>query len=129
MTNARFEHHEGKVVVVVDMTGVNRELADIKSMLRQVIGKEGQIMGKQDDIDASVAAVGTMVTDLRDSVVPGIAGAQTKLDQVIADLNAQGVDTSALASITADLADAKGSLDSTVANLVADPNIPTPPAV
>ena len=120
--------HCGKPLVVVietDDTELLAKIDRIEHKLDTVIKKENKIMGGQADIDASVAAVGDMVVDLRDAVVPGIAGAQAKLDEVIADLKTQGVDTSALAEVTAALTEARTGLDSTVAALVADPNIPT----
>lgn len=104
-------------------------LADIKRTLRIIISKEGTIMTQQDNIDAAVAAIGTAVADLRVQTA-AVQTAQVGLDAEIQALktaveNGEPVDTTALVAAGQALADATGQLDTTVAALVADPNIPT----
>lgn len=107
-------------------------LADIKRTLRIILTKEGNIMTAQEDIDATVTAIGAAVTDLQ-TQMGAVRTAQTAFDTEIQALEAavqagQPVDTTALAAAGQALADATGQLDATVSTLASDPNIPTAPA-
>jgi hypothetical protein len=75
-------------------------------------------MTAQDDINAAVAEDNTLLADLTTQTA-AIAAAQQAFATEIANLQSQGVDTSALDAANAQLAAAQAPLDAAVAALTA----------
>jgi hypothetical protein len=105
--------------------------------IKRLIRREGDLImtKEQDDIDAVTAAMNAGFTDLTVQNT-AIQQAQANLDAEIKVLqdqvaNGQPVDTTALVAASEQLKTATGQLDTTVTNLVNDPNAapqPTPGA-
>ena len=75
-------------------------------------------MSAQDDINAAVAAVGNLLTDIGAQVTQ-LGTDVTAIQAEIASLQGQGVDTSALNTLVSSVAATQASLDNSVSSATA----------
>ena len=101
-------------VVVVDLRPLSEDIEKIKSKLdrmdRSIAKKLGEIMTKQDDIDALVAAINNTVTDLA-AAATNISNELQALKDAVAAAGAP-IDTTGLEGAVAQLQQVQASLDS-----------------
>jgi hypothetical protein len=97
----------------------------IRHSLAELNRKADIIMANQDDIDAAVAEDNTLIADLGIQVSQ-VQAAQAAFAAEIANLAAQGVDTSGLVAANDQLAAAQVPLDAAVASLTAASQPPAP---
>lgn len=96
--------------------------------LLRIERKLDQIMTAQDDINAAVATVTALLNDISAQVT----ALATDLQTLTSELGAQGVDTTALNSVTAQVSGIQSALDQGVAGITSlatsnEPPPPTPP--
>lgn len=105
---------------------IEDKLSDIAFALLRIERKLDQIMTAQDDINAAVATVTALLTDLQAQT----AQLATDLQTLTTELQGQGVDTTALNQVTSQVAGIQQALDqgvTAITNLATPPPPPTPP--
>ena len=110
---------------------ITAQLGAIRAQLDRMEVTEGKILMSQSDIDAATSQIQSEVTDLGTQDA-AILAAQNAFTTALQAVQGQGVNTTALVAATAQLLQAQGADDSTVAALTAasQPATPAPaPAV
>jgi 3-methyladenine DNA glycosylase/8-oxoguanine DNA glycosylase len=91
-------------------------LAEIQLRLEVIETKLGGIMTAQDDINAAVAAVQGLATDIATQVAQ-LGTDVTAIRAELTTLQGQGVDTSALNTLVSSIASTQSSLDTAVTSV------------
>ena len=109
--------------IVAEFSGRKREqqeilqaLAEVQLRLGAIETKLGEIMAAQDDINAAVTAVQGLVSDISTQVTQ-LGTDVTAIQAELTNLQGQGVDTSALNTLVANLATTQSGLDAAVSNV------------
>lgn len=103
-----------------------RQFHHINEKLEEILHKLGKVMAAQDDVNAAVAALQNEESGVA-AVAADLQGAVANIQQELADLQNQGVDTSALNAAVAGLQQPMSDLQNAQASVDAL-ETPAPPA-